>query len=132
MCPKCFIAKFVLVPKITDSWFKFFKSSNFAPSINKSYRWDFPKVAALERSTKRALSSSFSYSYLYLTFYQNKIDKNGTLSNFAPSTNKIYRWDFPKLAVLKRSTIEAMSIISFDRVPVTNLLSAKNRQKCKG
>ena len=36
--------------------------------------------------------------------------------NRAPGTDKIYQWDFPKVAVLKRSTKEAMSS-SFRRAP---------------
>ena len=30
--------------------------------------------------------------------------------NFVPSTNKIYQWDFPKAAVLKRSMKGAMTV----------------------
>ena len=30
--------------------------------------------------------------------------------NIGPSTDKIYQWDFPKVAVLKRSTKGAMTL----------------------
>ena len=38
--------------------------------------------------------------------------------NFVLSTGKIYQWDFPKPAVLKRNTKEAMRS-SFRRAPCT-------------
>ena len=48
---------------------------HFVLSTDKIYQWDFPK-AALQ-------------SALYLTYYQQKIDKNAMLRNFVPSTDKI-------------------------------------------
>ena len=41
------------------------------------------------------------------------------LKNFIPSTDKIYQWDFSKVAVSKRSTKGAMSS-SFGRVSLLN------------
>ena len=46
------------------------------------------------------------------------------LKNFVPSTDKVYLWDFLKVAVLKCTTKEAMRS-SFRRVPLLNILSAK-------
>ena len=108
---------------------------------NKSYQWNFLKVVVLKCSTKGAMNSffrrelvgsllsaesqrkcnaypSFSQSTLYLTFYQQKIDKNAMLRNFVSITGKMYQCDFPKVAVSKRSTTGAMSS-SFRRAPCT-------------
>ena len=84
---------------------------NFVPSTDKIYYWDFPKVAFLKGSTKGARINEqlLWQSALYLTFYQQKIDKYAILRNFAPSTHKIYQWDFPKVAFLKHSRKGAMS-----------------------
>ena len=62
---------------------------NFVPSTDKIYQWDFSKVAVAKRSTKGESSAPF-VERLVLNFYQQKIDKNVMLRNFAPSTDKIY------------------------------------------
>ena len=51
------------------------------------------------------------------------------LRNFVSSTGKIYQWDFPKVAIVKRSTKGGMRS-SFRRALVLNLLLAEIRQKC--
>ena len=66
----------------------------------------------------------------YLTFYQQNISKNAKLRNFVSSTDKIYQWEFPKVAVLKRSTKGTMSSsFPFVERPVLNLLLAKYEQE---
>ena len=53
------------------------------------------------------------------------------LRNFVPSTNQIYQWEFPKVAVLKRSTKEAIWwAVLFVENPVFNPLSARYEEKC--
>ena len=65
----------------------------------------------------------------YLTFYQQN-SKNAKLRNFVSSTDKIYLWEFPKVAVLKRSTKGTMSSsFPFVERPVLNLLLAKYEQE---
>ena len=67
---------------------------------------------------ERSNEQLFSYSVLHLIFYHQNIVKNAMLRNFDPSTDKIYQWDFPRVAVLKRSMKGAMSS-SFRKTPCT-------------
>ena len=70
--------------------------------------------ALYESSNEQLLS----YSTFYLTFYQQNISKNAIVRNFLPSADKIYQYDFPKVAVFKRSTKGAISSF-FRKAPCT-------------
>ena len=69
----------------------------------------------IEQTFRIYIPLLLSYSALYLTFYQKKIGKNEMLRHYLRSTDKRYQWNFPKVAVLKRSTKGAISS-SFRRV----------------
>ena len=56
----------------------------------------------------RSSEQLFSQSTLYLTFYQQKFDKNAMFRHIVRSIDNSYPWDFLKVVVLKCSPKGAM------------------------
>ena len=76
--------------------------------------------------------SKGAMSAFCLTFYKQKINKNGMLRHFVGSIDKSYQWYFPKIVVLKhfmkKKQCAAPSVEHF----VNNIQSAKIWKKCSG